>query len=63
MKTITKEIALAVGGSHYPVVGGTLLEQSINMAVRQCAEVALEHQQYDVAKVILEKFELYHDIV
>jgi hypothetical protein len=61
MKTITKEIALAVGGSHYPVVGGVLLEKSIEMAVQQCAAIALQHQQYVVAKEILQKFELYDD--
>ena len=63
MKPQIKEIALQAGGSHYPVVGGRLLEQSIEIAVRQCAEVALEHQQYDVAKAILTKFDLYEDII
>jgi hypothetical protein len=63
MKPIIKQIALEAGGSHYPVVGGRLLEQSIEIAVRQCAKVALEHQQYDVAKSILEKFELYENIL
>jgi hypothetical protein len=63
MKPQIKEIALAAGGAHYPVVGGKLLEQSIEIAVRQCAQVALEHQQYNVAKAILVKFDLYEDIL
>jgi nitric oxide synthase oxygenase domain/subunit len=61
MKPIIKQIALEAGGSHYPVVGGRLLEHSIEIAVRQCAAIALEHQQYNVAKEILQKFELYDD--
>jgi hypothetical protein len=63
MKSAIKEIALQVGGSHYPVVGGVLLEKSIQMAVQQCAAIALEYQQYKVAKEILQKFELYDDQV
>jgi hypothetical protein len=61
MKLIIKQIALEAGGAHYPEVGGRLLEQSIEMAVRKCAAIALEHQQYNVAKEILQKFELYDD--
>ena len=63
MKSVIKEIALQVGGSHYPAVGGKLLEQSIEIAVRKCAAIALEHQQYNVAREILQKFELYNDQV
>jgi len=63
MKPIIKQIALEAGGSHYPTVGGQWLEQSIHIAVRQCAQVALEHKQYNVAKAILEKFELYKNIL
>ena len=58
MKPIIKQIALEVGGSHYPTVGGELLQKSIEHAVRQCAEIALINKQYTVAEQILEKFEL-----
>jgi hypothetical protein len=34
------EIALEVGGSHYPEVGGELLEKFGEAIVRKCAEVA-----------------------
>lgn len=61
MKTSTKQIALAVGGSLYPPVGGNLLEKSIEMAVRQCVDIALANNQLEVAKQILQKFELNTD--
>lgn len=34
-------IALQVGGSHYPTVGGELLEKAILMAVGECMAIAL----------------------
>jgi hypothetical protein len=34
------ELALATGGSHYPEVGGKLLEQFAEMIVRECADIA-----------------------
>jgi len=58
MKTSTKQNALAVGGSLYPQVGGNLLEKSIEMAVSQCVDIALANDQPEVAKQILQKFEL-----
>jgi hypothetical protein len=35
-----KEIALQVGGSHYPEVGGELLEKFAHAVVKECCEVA-----------------------
>jgi len=61
MKQIIKEIALQAGGSHYPTVGGVLLEKSIDLAVRQCVDIALDNNQLEVAKQILQKFELNTD--
>lgn len=58
MKQIIKEIALAAGGSLYPSVGGTLLEKSIEMAVKQCADIALANNQPEIALQILQKFEI-----
>lgn len=34
------EMALAVGGSHYPEVGGELLQKFGEMVVRECADIA-----------------------
>lgn len=37
------DIALQVGGSFYPDVGGDLLEKAILMAVRECMDIATEN--------------------
>lgn len=36
MKSIYKELALQAGGSHYPEVGGELLEKFANLLVKEC---------------------------
>ena len=43
MKEIYKEIALKTGGSHYPEVGGQLLEQFADELVRSCAKLIESH--------------------
>lgn len=40
------DIALAVGGSHYPGVGGELLEKFGEMVVRECAELAAKESSH-----------------
>lgn len=40
MKPVFHDIALAVGGSHYPGVGGRLLEQFGRQVAQRCAELA-----------------------
>jgi hypothetical protein len=40
MNPVVHDIALATGGSHWPTVGGNLLEQSVLTAVRQCIAIA-----------------------
>lgn len=35
-----KELALQAGGSHYPDVGGQLLEKFAELVIRECAQVA-----------------------
>jgi hypothetical protein len=40
MKQPYHDIALAAGGSHYPTVGGRLLEQFGCMVAQRCAELA-----------------------
>jgi hypothetical protein len=41
------EIALEVGGSHYPDVGGELLEKYGESIVRKCAEIARLNTRVD----------------
>ena len=43
MNPTVHAIALATGGSHWPTVGGNLLEQSVLTAVRQCIAIAQEN--------------------
>jgi len=38
MKQKVKEIALQVGGSHYPEVGGELLEKVVDLVVAECID-------------------------
>jgi len=38
MKDIYKRIALEVGGSHYPEVGGDLLEKFAEALVKECID-------------------------
>jgi hypothetical protein len=52
------DIALATGGSHWPTVGGRLLEASVLMAVRQCATIAYTRGDTTIAQAILEEFGL-----
>jgi hypothetical protein len=51
-------IALQVGGSHWPTVGGNLLEQSILMAVRECVSIALDNDDIHTAEVIAKRYGL-----
>lgn len=39
MKKVFEEIALQVGGSHYPDVGGVLLEKFGEMVVQRCIDI------------------------
>lgn len=45
MKKVFHDIALQVGGSHYPEVGGELLEKFGDMIVQKCIDV-LESGDY-----------------
>ena len=38
MKKVFEEIALQVGGSHYPTVGGELLEKFGELVVQRCID-------------------------
>lgn len=42
MKEIYKDIALQAGGSHYPEVGGELLEKFADLLVKKCIETVEE---------------------
>lgn len=39
MKKIFEEMALQVGGSHYPEVGGELLQKFGEMVVQRCIDI------------------------
>lgn len=43
------ELALEAGGSHYPEVGGAMLEQFAELLIRECANIALteSHDPYE----------------
>ena len=58
MKPVYHDIALAVGGSHYPTVGGERLEQFGRMVAQRCAELA----DSDSAERIAQEFELDMDL-
>ena len=51
------QIALEVGGSHYPEVGGELLEKFATELVKQCAEIA-QREDHDPSECILSHFEI-----
>ena len=47
------DIALAVGGSHYPGVGGELLEKFGEAIVRECAELN-KQQSHELLGVLVD---------
>jgi hypothetical protein len=53
MKQIYHDIALQVGGAHYPEVGGQLLERFADELVRRCAELN-KKQMYELSGVIID---------
>lgn len=62
MKKLVKQIALEAGGSHYPDVGGELLEKFAILIVQRCANIANQYDDTGNAKLaILEEFELNHE--
>jgi hypothetical protein len=48
MKKVFEELALRAGGSHYPTVGGELLEKFGELVVAKCID-ALENGDYRVS--------------
>lgn len=42
-----KELALQAGGSHYPEVGGKLLEKFAELLIKECAGVTLDYKNDD----------------
>ena len=51
-----KELALQAGGSHYPTVGGKTLETFAELIVKECANVAADHDALDIYEEIREHF-------
>jgi hypothetical protein len=58
MNPVIHDIALATGGSHWPTVGGHLLEQSILVAVQQCIDIAIQNGDQPTAKAIANHFQI-----
>lgn len=52
---VFKEIALAVGGAHYPEVGGELLEKFGREVAMMCANIAMR-EDHDPAECIKRHF-------
>jgi hypothetical protein len=54
------ELALQVGGSHYPEVSQQYLEQTVRLVVKQCAEAYHQTRLADtpVEQHFLKKFDL-----
>lgn len=62
MKKKIKQIALEVGGSHYPEVGGILLEKFAETIVRRCASIAHSYDDSNLIRdAILKEFDFDHD--
>lgn len=62
MKKLVKQMALEAGGSHYPDVGGALLEKFAELVVCRCAHIANQYDDTGNARLaILREFELDHD--
>jgi hypothetical protein len=54
------ELALEVGGSHYPEVSQQYLEQTVRLVVKQCAEAYHQTRLADtpIEKHFLQRFDL-----
>jgi hypothetical protein len=54
------ELALQVGGSHYPEVSQQYLEQTVRLVVKECAEAYHQTRLIDtpIEKHFLRKFDL-----
>lgn len=55
-----KELALQVGGSHFPEVSKQYMEQIVRLVVKQCAEAYHQTRSADtpIEKHFLQKFDL-----
>lgn len=55
-----KDLALQVGGSHYPEVSQQYLEYTVRLVVKQCAEAYHQTRIADtpIEKHFLQKFDL-----
>ena len=62
MRKLIKEIALQTGGSHYPTVGGDLLEKFAEKIVKRCADIAHRYDDSNLIRdAILKEFEFDRD--
>jgi hypothetical protein len=58
MNPAVHDIALQVGGSHWPTVGGKLLEASVLMAVKECLSIARINGDHHTAEIIAKRYGL-----
>jgi hypothetical protein len=61
MKQPYFDIALQVGGSHYPEVGGDLLQKFGDTVAKECAKIARENSDMTTAKAIELRFGIIRD--
>lgn len=54
MKNKVKEIALQVGGSHYPEVGGELLQKFADLVLAECIDAV---EKTDIRNIIYTNFD------
>lgn len=54
MKQKVKDIALQVGGSHYPEVGGELLQKVVDLVVAECIDAV---NTADVRNIVYTNFD------
>ena len=55
MNELVKQIALQVGGSHYPDVGGKLLEKTVELVVKECIDAV---SNADCRNIVYTTFDL-----
>jgi len=55
-----KQLALQIGGSHYPAVSQQYLEQTVRLVIQQCAEAYHQTRlaETSIEKHFLQKFDL-----
>jgi hypothetical protein len=61
LKPVYHDIALQVGGAHYPEVGGDLIQKFGDTVAKECARIARENSDMTTAKTIELRFGIIKD--